>query len=105
MRKNKFLTFLFVGALLVWGPVSLQAMDKEADTIDELVSMFDESTCIDCHDEIHDQWSTSWHAQSVVSSLGSIYNFIEIGIKKDDVRSRCLAVSGSRTVYGLPVSG
>ena len=83
MQRINFLTFLFIGALLVWGPVSLQAMDKEADTIDELVSMFDESTCIDCHDEIHDQWSQSWHAQSVVSSLGSIHNFIEIGIKKE----------------------
>ncbi|MBT8329169.1 MAG: cytochrome c family protein [Desulfofustis sp.] len=83
MQKIKVLTILFVGTLLVWGPISSQAMDKEADTIDELVSMFGESTCMDCHDEIHDQWSQSWHAQSVVSSLGSIHNFIEIGIKKE----------------------
>ena len=83
MRRIKFLTLVFVGAVLVWGPISPQAMAEEADTIDELVSMFDESACMDCHDEIHEQWSQSWHAQSVVSSLGSIHNFIEIGIKKE----------------------
>ena len=43
MRKIRLLILLFVGAALMWGPVSLQAMDKEANTIDELVSMFDES--------------------------------------------------------------
>ena len=83
MRKIRLLILLFVGAALMWGPVSLQAMDKEANTIDELVSMFDESSCIDCHEEIHNQWSDSWHAQSVVSSLGSITSFIENGLKKE----------------------
>ena len=83
MRKIRLLLLLSFSAVLIMGPISLQAMDKEADTIDELVSMFDESTCMDCHEEIHDQWSQSWHAKSVVSSLGSIHNFIEIGIKKE----------------------
>lgn len=83
MRKIRLLLLLFVGAALMWGPVSLQAMDKEANTIDELVSMFDESSCIDCHEEIHNQWSDSWHAQSVVSSLGSITSFIENGLKRE----------------------
>jgi nitrate/TMAO reductase-like tetraheme cytochrome c subunit len=63
--------------------MNLQAMDKEANTIDELVSMFDESSCIDCHEEIHNQWNQSWHAQSVVSSLGSITTFIEVGLKRE----------------------
>ena len=81
MQKIRMLTLLFVGVALMWGPVSLKAMDKEANTIDELVSMFDKSSCIECHEEIHNLWSQSWHAQSVASSLGSIHNFIEIGFK------------------------
>lgn len=83
MGNNRLLLLFIVSAVLVFGPMSLQAMDKEANTIDELVSMFDESSCMECHKEIHTQWSNSWHAQSVVSSLGSIHNFIEIGIKKE----------------------
>jgi len=72
-----------ISAALILGPMSLQAMEKEANTIDELVSMFDESGCMDCHEEIHDQWSQSWHAQSVVSSLSSITSFIENGLKRE----------------------
>ena len=83
MRMNRMLMPIFIAVSLIVVPMSLQAMDKEADTIDELVAMFDESSCMDCHDEIHNQWSGSWHAQSVVSSLGSIHNFIEIGLKKE----------------------
>ncbi len=83
MKKNRLLVLFFISAALIVGPVSLQAMDKEANTIDELVSMFDETSCMDCHDEIHAQWSQSWHAQSVLSSLGSITSFIENGLKKE----------------------
>lgn len=83
MRKNKMLILFFISAALIFGPMSLQAMEKEANTIDELVSMFDESNCMECHEEIHDQWAQSWHAQSVVSSLGSITSFIENGLKRE----------------------
>lgn len=83
MKRYSLLMFLFVGAALIGGPPGVLAMDKEADTIDELVSLLDESSCVECHEEIHNQWSQSWHAQSVVSSLGSIHNFIEVGLKRE----------------------
>ena len=58
-------------------------MQKEVGTIDELAEMFDESACMDCHDEIHGEWSDSWHAKSVTAILGSMRNFIEVGLKKE----------------------
>lgn len=83
MLKRYGLVVSAIGLALLLLPINLAAMDKQAETIDELVEMFDESSCMDCHDEIHNEWSGSWHAQSVVSSLGSIHNFIEIGVKKE----------------------
>lgn len=83
MLKINGLVVSAIGLALLLLPINLAAMDKQAETIDELVEMFDESSCMDCHDEIHNEWSGSWHAQSVVSSLGSIHNFIEIGVKKE----------------------
>lgn len=45
--------------------------------------MFDESSCMECHEETHGEWADSWHARSVISSLGGMHNFIEIGLKKE----------------------
>lgn len=56
---------------------------KEAQTIDELVSMFDDSKCAECHEEIYQQWQSSWHAKAVVSSLKGMHNFVVIGLAKE----------------------
>jgi nitrate/TMAO reductase-like tetraheme cytochrome c subunit len=81
--KNVWLfTIALVGMccfLVSTGP----AWTKEANSIDELVSMFDESNCMECHTEIHQEWENSWHSRSVVSSLPGMHNFIEIGLKKE----------------------
>ena len=58
-------------------------MAREANTIDELVAMFDDSKCGDCHSEIYEQWQNSWHAKAVVSSLKGMRNFIKIGLAKE----------------------
>ncbi len=82
--RTQFWTFvLILGAILLFFPLSLQAMEKQAETLDELVGMFDESGCMECHDATHNEWSASWHAKAVVSSLGGMHNFIEIGLKKE----------------------
>ena len=83
MEKKLWLAVFAIGVALLFLPLNVGAMDKQADTLDELEQMFDESSCMDCHDEIHNEWAGSWHAQSVVSSLGSFHNFIEIGVKKE----------------------
>lgn len=83
MRTLFWTIVLTLGTTLCFMPLCLSAMEKQADTLDELVGMFDESGCMDCHDEVHNEWSASWHAQSVVSSLGGMHNFIEIGLAKE----------------------
>lgn len=55
----------------------------QADTIDELVKMFDDSECRPCHTEIYDQWKDSWHANTINSSLKGMRNFIKIGLKEE----------------------
>ncbi len=56
---------------------------KEAQTIDELVAMFDDSKCAECHEEIYKEWQESWHAKAVISSLKGMHNFIAIGLAKE----------------------
>lgn len=62
---------------------TLNATAKEANTIDELVTMFDNSKCAECHEEIYKEWQESWHAKAVNSSLGGMRNFIAIGVAKE----------------------
>ncbi len=83
MGIRQKIVVLAAGFLLMIFPVALSAMEKQADTIDELLEMFDESSCMECHGEIHDEWANSWHAKAVVSSLGGMHNFIEIGLAKE----------------------
>lgn len=82
--KNRFLLvqmlMFFMFACL---PAGVIAGEQLANTIDELVAMFDESSCMECHEEIHGQWQGSWHAKAVVSSLKGMHNFIEIGLAKE----------------------
>ena len=59
------------------------AVSQEANTIDELVAMFDDSKCAECHEEIYKQWQDSWHSKAIVSSLGGMRNFIAIGLAKE----------------------
>ncbi len=77
---QRILPMLFCACFVTWAH---NAPAKEAQTIDELVAMFDDSTCAQCHEEIYDQWQSSWHAQAVVSSLKGMRNFIVIGLAKE----------------------
>jgi nitrate/TMAO reductase-like tetraheme cytochrome c subunit len=61
----------------------LNATAKEANTIDELVAMFDDAKCAECHEEIYKEWQQSWHAKAVISSLKGMRNFIAIGLAKE----------------------
>ncbi len=65
------------------GATPLSASQKEAKSIDELVAMFDESQCMECHEETHSEWKNSWHSKAVISSLKGMHNFIAIGLKKE----------------------
>ncbi len=65
------------------GAANLSAAEKQAETIDELVAMFDDSKCMECHEEAHSEWKNSWHAKAVISSLKGMHNFIAIGLAKE----------------------
>ncbi len=77
----------FIGTALLLFPLYIPdnalAEEKLANSIDELLEMFDESSCMECHEETHNEWQDSWHAQAVVSSLKGMHNFIEIGLKQE----------------------
>lgn len=64
-------------------PLAAGAEEKEPQTIDELVALYDESSCMECHEDIHAQWQDSWHAKAIVSSIGSLHNYLAIGVKQE----------------------
>lgn len=67
--------------LLLFGAAMVGA--REAETIDELVAMFDDKKCAECHEEIYSEWQASWHAKAINSSLKGMRNFIAVGLKKE----------------------
>ncbi len=83
MKSNKRMVGFVCSLLLAIIVPLAQATEKQANSIDELLEMFDESSCMECHEEVHGEWAESWHAKAVVSSLKGMHNFIEIGLAKE----------------------
>jgi hypothetical protein len=46
-------------------------------TLDELAKHYDSATCQACHAQVHAQWSKSFHARSIVQSLGSLRVYVD----------------------------
>jgi hypothetical protein len=44
---------------------TIAAKRGKATTLDELIAMYDSSSCFECHEDIHEQWSQSVHARSI----------------------------------------
>ncbi len=90
-EKMKRFTIIFSVALLVGAVFFVgQALAsshgkkmKEANTIDELVEMFDDKACAECHEDQYEQWEKSYHSKAINSSLGGIHNFIKVGLEKE----------------------
>jgi nitrate/TMAO reductase-like tetraheme cytochrome c subunit len=82
---KKTITFMALLSLLNLAFIAIPgpATAKEANSIDELVAMFDDSKCAGCHEEIYKQWQNSWHSKAVISSLKGMRNFIAIGLAKE----------------------
>ena len=51
---------LFVSAL-----VSGETLTKVS-TLDELIKMFDSSSCKECHEKVYEQWEKSHHARPLI---------------------------------------
>lgn len=63
---------------------------EKAKTIDELSKMCDVSSCKTCHAKIYEEWSKSYHATSLVGSLGtmsSIAGAVKDGMMKEWTKS------------------
>ena len=57
----------------------------KAKTIAELAERYDSSRCADCHEDVHDEWSESLHAKSILGSprtAPTIITMIEKGLKR-----------------------
>ena len=56
----------------------------KAKTIAELAARYDSSSCIECHEEIHEEWSESLHSKSILGSprtAPTIITAIDKGLK------------------------
>lgn len=56
----------------------------KAKTIKELAARYDSSGCKECHEEVHDEWSSSLHSRSILGSprtAPTIVTAIDIGLK------------------------
>lgn len=81
--KILLVVMLCLSGSVMFGVTGAFAGAKTANTIDELVAMYDDSACAECHSEIYEQWRKSWHANPINSSLKGIRNFIKIGLEKE----------------------
>lgn len=41
------------------------ASQPKANSIEELVARYDSTSCVDCHQEVHNEWAQSLHARSI----------------------------------------
>lgn len=55
------IVFLLFSNSFVWGETTVQAT-----TLDELIRMFDSSSCKECHEKIYEQWEKSHHARPLM---------------------------------------
>lgn len=76
MRKLKIISFTTVA---LWLSVSMAfaigagvgrdgtiaATKGKAETLQQLIDMYDSTGCIDCHEDTHDDWNNSPHARSI----------------------------------------
>lgn len=46
-------------------------------TLDELAKHYDSASCQACHTKIHAEWSKSFHARSIIQSLGSMRVYVD----------------------------
>jgi hypothetical protein len=63
---------------------------EKAKTIDGLSKMYDVSSCKTCHTKIYEEWSQSYHATSLVGSLGtmtSLAGAVKNGLMKEWIKS------------------
>lgn len=78
----RFFILSLLFASLILAPYS--AFAEKANTIDEVMAPYDSEQCIECHEEIHENWSKSWHAQPITDprTLRTFRTYILSGVDK-----------------------
>jgi hypothetical protein len=56
----------------------------QANTIDELMAPYNSEQCKECHEDIHENWSKSWHSKSIIDprTIRSFRTYILSGVDK-----------------------
>jgi hypothetical protein len=70
---------LILMVILAAFPFSANA---EYSTLDDLAKAYSDTSCMTCHEKVHEEWKASFHAQSVVHSLEGLRNFLVHGVKE-----------------------
>lgn len=55
----------------------------EYNTLDDLANAYSDESCKACHAKIYEEWQSSYHSHSVLSSLGITREFIVNGLGKE----------------------
>lgn len=71
--------FLLILFFIFW-PLTTFAEYK---TLDDLTEAYSDETCKACHAKIYEEWQSSYHSHSVISSLGITRDFIVEGLRKE----------------------
>jgi Cytochrome c554 and c-prime len=73
MRRVLFL--LLPAPLLTLAMLALAV--EPVGSLDELIKRHDSALCRECHDKVHEEWRGSFHARSIVQSLGSLRAYVD----------------------------
>jgi hypothetical protein len=53
--------------VFIFLPISIcNGSDRKIETLNQLIQMYDPSSCKECHEEIYSQWESSHHARSIM---------------------------------------
>jgi cytochrome c553 len=85
---------LFTSAVVVQEPAQTGSLA----TIDDLASKYTIYKCVECHEDVYEEWSQAWHAKSIIDSrvLRTWRTFIVRGLdtlpegKRSKLKDACL---------------
>jgi hypothetical protein len=72
---------LFAAVMVIVLPLASRA--DQYKTIDDLAKAYSAERCKVCHVKTHEEWTSSFHAQSIVHSLGGMRNFFVVGLGQE----------------------
>ncbi len=68
---RKTLALVLFALTLLFFSGAWAAEGKKAESVEELVAMYDSTSCQECHEEIYEQWQKSLHSRSIFGPEGT----------------------------------